>query len=47
MAELEFDLGKDGGTRAESVTEFTRRVKTLLESGLAPGWVRGEVSNGA
>lgn len=45
MAELEFDLGKDGGTRAESVTEFTRRVKTLLESGLAPGWVRGEVSN--
>lgn len=45
MAELEFDLGKDGGTRAESVTEFTRRVKTLLESGLTPGWVRGEVSN--
>jgi exodeoxyribonuclease VII large subunit len=31
--------------RVESVSEFTRRVKTLLESGLRPGWVRGEVSN--
>ena len=40
----EIDLG-DQGTRAESVTEFTRRVKTLLESGIRPGWVRGEVSN--
>lgn len=39
----EFDLG--GGTRAESVTEFTRRVKALIEGGLKPGWVRGEVSN--
>lgn len=29
----------------ESVTEFTRRVKTLLEGGMRPGWVRGEVSN--
>ena len=35
----------DGGTKAESVTEFTRRVKQLLEGGLKPGWVRGEVSN--
>lgn len=36
-----------GGTddRVESVTEFTRRVKTLLENGIRPGWVRGEVSN--
>ncbi len=36
-----------GGTddRVESVTEFTRRVKTLLEGGIRPGWVRGEVSN--
>jgi len=40
----EFDLG-GGGARAESVTEFTRRVKALLEGGLKPGWVRGEVSN--
>jgi exodeoxyribonuclease VII large subunit len=44
-AEKEFDLGESGGTRAESVSEFTRRVKTLLESGIRPGWVRGEVSN--
>jgi len=29
----------------ESVTEFTRRVKKVLESGIAPGWVRGEISN--
>jgi exodeoxyribonuclease VII large subunit len=39
-----FDMGSEGA-RAESVTEFTRRVKALLESGLRPGWVRGEVSN--
>jgi len=31
--------------RVESVTDFTRRVKTLLETGLRAGWVRGEVSN--
>ncbi len=29
----------------QSVTEFTRRVKDLLKGGLAPGWVRGEISN--
>jgi len=28
-----------------SVSEFTRRVKTLLEGNLRPGWVRGEISN--
>ena len=33
------------GPRAESVTEFTRRVKILLETGVRPGWIRGEVSN--
>jgi exodeoxyribonuclease VII large subunit len=33
------------GTRAESVTEFTRRVKQLLEGGIRPTWIRGEVSN--
>jgi exodeoxyribonuclease VII large subunit len=32
-------------TAAESVTDFTRRVKRLLEGGMEPGWVRGEVSN--
>lgn len=31
--------------RAESVTEFTRRLKAVLEAGMRPGWVRGEVSN--
>ena len=31
--------------RAESVTQLTRRIKVLLESGLEPCWVRGEVSN--
>lgn len=46
-ADREFDLGGESGagTRAESVSEFTRRVKTLLENGIRPGWVRGEVSN--
>ena len=40
----ELDLG-DRGARAESVTEFPRRVQSLLEGGIRPGWVRGEVSN--
>jgi exodeoxyribonuclease VII large subunit len=31
--------------RPLTVTEFTRRVKALLEGGIAPCWVRGEVSN--
>ena len=35
----------DGGTKAESVSEFTRRVKQLLEGGMKACWVRGEVSN--
>ncbi|MFA6963008.1 MAG: exodeoxyribonuclease VII large subunit [Opitutaceae bacterium] len=35
----------NSGARVESVTEFTRRVKTILESQVRPGWVRGEVSN--
>lgn len=30
---------------AITVAEFTRRVRSLLTSGLEPGWVRGEVSN--
>ncbi|GAB1490069.1 exodeoxyribonuclease VII large subunit [Opitutaceae bacterium] len=39
----EMDLG--GSDSVETVTQFTRRVKTLLESGLRPSWIRGEVSN--
>jgi len=35
----------EGDPRVASVTEFTRRVKTLLEGGIPAGWVRGEVSN--
>lgn len=41
----EIRLDGDEGSRVESVSEFTRRVKTLLETGVRPGWVRGEVSN--
>lgn len=41
---VELEVG-DTGTRAESVSEFTRRVKQVLEGGVRPGWVRGEVSN--
>ena len=40
------DEAKGGdGARVESVSEFTRRVKTVLETQVRPGWVRGEVSN--
>ena len=35
----------DEGVRAESVSEFTRRVKLVLEGGLRASWIRGEVSN--
>ncbi len=31
--------------RAETVSEFTRRVKAALQGGIAPCWVRGEISN--
>jgi exodeoxyribonuclease VII large subunit len=40
----EIDL-TETGAKAESVTDFTRRLKRLLEGGIRPGWVRGEVSN--
>ncbi|HEU5080125.1 MAG TPA: exodeoxyribonuclease VII large subunit [Opitutaceae bacterium] len=30
---------------ALSVTQFTRRVKELLETGIRPCWIRGEISN--
>ncbi len=35
----------EGGTPVESVAAFTQRIKALLETGIAPCWVRGEVSN--
>ncbi len=45
MAKKEPELTLDDAGRIRTVTEFTREVKELLESGLRPGWVRGEVSN--
>jgi exodeoxyribonuclease VII large subunit len=42
--ELELGLGGEA-VRAESVTEFTRRIKHVLETGVRPTWIRGEVSN--
>lgn len=44
MTQPTIDLSETG-SRPESVSEFTRRVKRLLEGGMRPGWVRGEVSN--
>lgn len=40
----EIELGGEDA-RVESVSAFTRRVKTLLEDGVGASWVRGEVSN--
>ena len=45
MAKGVFNLEADDPGRVESVSEFTRRVKTVLEAGVRPGWVRGELSN--
>ena len=45
MAKDALQLGADDTGRVESISEFTRRVKVLLEEGIRPCWVRGEVSN--
>ncbi len=45
MNSFEGSLFAEADDRVESVTAFTRRLKTLLERGMRPGWVRGEVSN--
>jgi len=46
MSDLAGDEPAESGSeRVQSVTEFTRRVKELLETALRGGWVRGEVSN--
>jgi exodeoxyribonuclease VII large subunit len=39
------DTSVDDSGRVQGVTEFTRRVKELLEGGIAPCWIKGEVSN--
>lgn len=45
MKPADVTLPPDDAGRVQTVTEFTRRVKTLLEEGLAACWVAGEVSN--
>jgi exodeoxyribonuclease VII large subunit len=45
MAKSAPELPPADAGRVRSVTEFTREVKAVLEGGLRPGWVRGEVSN--
>ncbi len=45
MAKKSPELPPDDAGRVASVTEFTRRVKELLEGGLPPCWVQGEISN--
>ncbi len=36
---------KSDREQPRSVTEFTREVKVVLEEGIRPGWIRGEISN--
>ena len=45
MSTRETSRAEEAGHPVESVSEFTRRVKTVLEATIRPGWVRGEVSN--
>ena len=46
MPPASIELGGAGpGTRPLTVTEFTRRVKAVLEGGVEPCWVKGEISN--
>ncbi len=45
MPNAPIDTELEGDPRVESVSAFTRRVKTLLESTVGSSWVRGEVSN--
>jgi exodeoxyribonuclease VII large subunit len=45
MAKKESEFLLDDAGRVRSVTEFTREVKELLEEGVRPGWIKGEISN--
>jgi exodeoxyribonuclease VII large subunit len=45
MSSGPIDSALESDARVESVSAFTRRVKTLLESSVGSSWVRGEVSN--
>jgi exodeoxyribonuclease VII large subunit len=46
MPPVSLELGGGGPeVRPLTVTEFTRRVKSVLEGGIEPCWVKGEISN--
>lgn len=47
MSPVSIELGGAAGAEARplTVTEFTRRVKAVLEGGIDACWVRGEISN--
>ncbi len=46
MSNAQVDLGgTEPGARPLTITEFTRRVKQVLEGGVEACWVKGEVSN--
>ena len=45
MSGLFDDADEAVSDRVQSVTDFTRRVKELLEGNFRGGWVRGEISN--
>ncbi len=46
MPPAQIELGEPAReARPLTVTEFTRRVKSVLEGGIGPCWVKGEVSN--
>ncbi len=36
---------QDFSEEVMTVSAFTRRVKTLLENSISPGWIKGEISN--
>lgn len=38
-------LEQFGDDEASSVTDYTRRIKRLLERSIGPEWIRGEISN--
>jgi exonuclease VII large subunit len=44
MPPVSLELGGGGPeVRPLTVTEFTRRVKSVLEGGIEPCWVKGEI----
>lgn len=46
MPPASIELGESGpDARPLTVTEFTRRLKAVLEGGMGASWVKGEVSN--